>query len=409
MLIAMGLTGIVAYIALNMFAGQQANYTRTREKVKLQDDAREAMRIVEEDVRNAGFRTSVASEATGLSGSVNSCDAYVLDANSAAFTAGNRTTLAGDTLRIRYIEPDASTGQVVCGYGAASAFREIGYRQKGDTLQRMIRTDTTTAPTWVDLLYNVATFQVEYGLLRDPADTLATNTQLTTAANWSGSSGTTAATAASILTLSGWSTSSVFGYYRNAVTLDPRYTYRIAFDLTMNAAMRNGSNAIDSNTTSKLPKFTVGFFTAGGAASNALDTVYVYPQDGNLPNTARHIEVYVSPGTAGSRYLGFLTSYKSGAIANSGQNLQISNAVLSVSSRGQYFTWVDAPTAAQRMLVKAVKINLLAKSARSDKETIQPTFTNLDAAGLSYTASGVDSLKTHVLYQRIVPVVNNGT
>ncbi|HOX50754.1 MAG TPA: prepilin-type N-terminal cleavage/methylation domain-containing protein, partial [Fibrobacteria bacterium] len=265
MLIALALTGMVAYFALDMFAGQQANYTRTREKVKLQDNAREAMRIIEEDVRNTGFRTTVASEATGLAGTMGKCT-YVLDRDSAAFTAGNSATLSGDTLRSRYIEPNSVTGSVACGYGAGSGYREVGYFQRNDTLFRRVRSDTTSNADWVELLSNVATFQVEYGLLADPTDQVASNAQLTTAANWGGA---TPNASGGVLTLSGWTSSPVYAYYKNGIPLDPKYTYRIAFDLSLSANLRTGANAIDSNTTSQLPMFEVGFFS-GAAGTSAV-------------------------------------------------------------------------------------------------------------------------------------------
>lgn len=405
MMIALALTGMVAYIALDMFAGQQANYTRTREKVKLQNDAREVMRILEEDIRNAGFRTTVVSEATGIGGSVGKC-AYVLDKDSAAFTAGNQTTIAGDTLRVRYIEPNSVNGTIACGYGSGTSYREIGYLQRNDTLFRRLRSDTTSASEWVEMLNNVVTFQVEYGLLTDPTDLIANNAQLTAAANWAGSGSMTATTTASAVTLTNWKTSgAIVACYKNPVTVDPRYTYRISFDLAMSSNMRTGPDGIDSNTTSKLPMFAVGFFSS--SVGTPTDTIYTYPMDPAL--SSRRIEILLSPATAGTRYLGFQTIYKSGANINSTQSVTISNASLVVASRGQYFTWVDAPSASQRPLVKAIKINLLAKASQTDGEKVKPTFTNLDAAGLSYTASGKDSTRTHILYQRIIPVVNNGS
>ncbi|HNY31092.1 MAG TPA: prepilin-type N-terminal cleavage/methylation domain-containing protein [Fibrobacteria bacterium] len=401
MMIALALTGMVAYFALDMFAGQQANYTRTREKVKLQDNAREAMRIIEEDIRNTGFRTAVTTEATGLAGTMGKCD-YVLDKDSAAFTAGNRNTIEGDTLRSRYMEPNSVTGLVSCGYGPGSGFREVGYFQRNDTLFRRVRSDTTSNTDWVELLSDVVTFQVEYGLLSDPSDQIATNTQLTTAANWGGA---TATSSGGTLTLSGWTSSPVYAYYRYGVMLDPKYTYRIAFDLSLSANLRTGANAIDSNTTSKLPMFDVGFFDGAGGNAAVGDTMYAYPQDPTVGS--RRIELYLSPASTGTRYLGFRAPLKTGAILST-QQVTISNASLEVVSRGQYFNWVDEPTAAQRRLVKALKINLLVKASKTDDEGVKATFTNLDAAGLSYTASGNDTAKSHVLYQRIVPVVNNG-
>ncbi|MEK7393175.1 MAG: hypothetical protein AAB214_11485, partial [Fibrobacterota bacterium] len=153
--------------------------------------------------------------------------------------------------------------------------------------------------------------------------------------------------------------------------------------------------------------FQVRFFDNAGAVGGASDVMVVYP--GDPAASLRHIELYINPGTTGNRFFGILSHFKSGANASSSQNLTITNARLSVASRGQYFTWVDAPSTTQRSRVKAIKINLLAKTSHQNKEGVKPVFNNLDATGsLNYTAMDADTAKTHILYQRIIPVVNNG-
>ncbi len=406
MLVAMIICGIVAWIAMEMFSGQKGNYTRTREKIRMQNDAREAMRVIEADLRNTGFRTLVASDPTRLAGTPSSCDAPVLDGDRSALTAGNNDALIGDTLRIRYIEP-ASDGSVVC-YGLHSGFREIGYRQSGSILQRMTRKDTTQAPTWVDLLDNVVTFQVEYGLLTDPTDSVATSADLTSAGNWAGSSGLLFNTTSGVLTLSGWASSSMmYAQFTPQISLNPLYTYHIAFDMNMNDNMRLGAKGIDSSATTPYPAFWIGFFSSSNLP---MDTLYQYPRSPDPGATFRHIDAYINPTHTGSSYFGICTRLKSGGSLS--QSLTISNASITVVSRGQYWSWVNAPTPAQKPLVKALKVNLLVRTENNDKEGAAAQFTGLDANSsttpLNYRASGPDSLKSHILYQRIIPVVNNG-
>lgn len=55
LLVAMAIATLVGYIAFDLVRDEQGNYTKTRTKVRLQADAREAVRILEEDFANLGF------------------------------------------------------------------------------------------------------------------------------------------------------------------------------------------------------------------------------------------------------------------------------------------------------------------------------------------------------------------
>jgi type II secretory pathway component PulJ len=411
MLVAMIISGIVAWMALEMFSGQKGNYTRTRDKIRMQNDAREAMRVIEEDVRNAGFRTQVDMEATGLVGKASSCDANVLDGDQSALSPGNSDLLSGDTLRVRFMAPRAD-GSVHC----SDHLTEVGYYQRHDTLFRMTDYDTTQPHNWVPILDNVVTFQVEYGLLVNANDTPVTSAAFGTPAKWGG--GTTVAASGSGVAINGWGTSNTVALLSGVpIALNHLYTYHVVFDLSMNDSMRigtdaAGTNGIDSNTTSGLPMFWIGFFNSSGTATDPGDTLYQYP--GSHPGTTayRRVEAYINPTSPGTRYFGICSKLKSGSnTAAKGQGITISNGTIDIFSHGQYFQWLNAPTHAQKPHVKALKVNLLVKTSNTDKEGVKAKFTNLDATPytpLSYTASGSDTLKSHILYQRIIPVVNNG-
>ena len=61
LLIAVILTGIATMITLGMLSQESSHFQRTREKVKMQATARDAMRILDEEIRNAGYSTYVTS------------------------------------------------------------------------------------------------------------------------------------------------------------------------------------------------------------------------------------------------------------------------------------------------------------------------------------------------------------
>lgn len=64
LLVAMAIATLVGYIAFDLVRDEQGNYTKTRTKVRLQADARDAVRILEEDFANLGFRQGLRSGGT---------------------------------------------------------------------------------------------------------------------------------------------------------------------------------------------------------------------------------------------------------------------------------------------------------------------------------------------------------
>lgn len=59
LLVALAIATLVGYIAFDLVRDEQGNYTKTRNKVRLQADARDAIRIIEEDMANLGFRAGL--------------------------------------------------------------------------------------------------------------------------------------------------------------------------------------------------------------------------------------------------------------------------------------------------------------------------------------------------------------
>jgi hypothetical protein len=60
--------------------------------------------------------------------------------------------------------------------------------------------------------------------------------------------------------------------------------------------------------------------------------------------------------------------------------------------------------------IASVRINLLVKTPQSSQESTTPSFTPSqlgDATLPTYTATGADVKRAHLLYERVIPVVNN--
>ncbi|MEN9307874.1 MAG: hypothetical protein RL173_1806 [Fibrobacterota bacterium] len=84
LLVGVVIATIVGYIAFDLIRDENGNYTRTRTKVKLQADAREAIRIIEEDLANIGYRQGLLvvrgqagtkdTTATPINAKVHACD-----------------------------------------------------------------------------------------------------------------------------------------------------------------------------------------------------------------------------------------------------------------------------------------------------------------------------------------------
>lgn len=158
LIVAMILTAIIAFITIQMITGEHANYTKTRDKIQLQSDGREAMRIMEEEIKNAGYRYT----ATGPCIGGNFTSGAYIDVDSQA-----TATVIG----VRFYNPMASA--ITCG----TDLKEIDYRwdvaQK--TLSRRILSNPTTpgsvdamdATNYVPFLNGVDTFRVAFGVVQD--------------------------------------------------------------------------------------------------------------------------------------------------------------------------------------------------------------------------------------------------
>lgn len=397
LLVAMALTGIVVWLTLDLFTGETKAYTRTRERVRLQADSREALRLIEADIRNMGYKSTVAISADRIRASMGTCtDTWINAAagDSSSFGYRNSTTLAGDS--IAFLFHEANGGPL----SSCTNLRTIGFRKFGSLLQRRWCNGTCSNESWVGLLDSVVSFQIRYGMIALPQDTSPGNgpVQTSTPSRWTMGS-LLKAGASPNMTVTGWSTARLQAIHASAIdTLDPTQTWEISFTCTPNAALLSD---MDTNS------FRAGFFQSNGSVSGSTDTATFYP--GSSSSSARSVRLVVSPTTAanGSRYLGIEGRLKS--TTQSGWSLSISDFKARRLSRGRY-VWVEAPTAAQKNMVRAIDVRLLVKARRTTDEASPGPFdaNALGQSGLVYTPSGADEKRSYVLFQRVFPVVNNG-
>lgn len=414
LLVAMALTGILAWIALGMFSGESANFQRTREKVKMQSDARAAVRIMEEELRDAGYASRILGSSR-ISQAISKCSETDFTAAGEAIQAVNSGTLAtGDQVAVRYFEIPASGTLAACGTGSASQFREVAYRLNGGRLERRFRKDPADATAaWVPFLENVVSFQAQYGMITAVNDypTNLVPAKTTDMNYWSNAIGTplTIGGTTTQVVLSGWTTSVRTAYLTTPIdTTRVGEAYKVSFDATPNAAFVDAANGYDTSwATSPLRVSLIDH--ASGAESDTV-AFRVSP----IADVPQHFEMFLEAASntttsSNPMHIGIRGRLRAGA-ASSGQTLALTNVVVQRANRAKYFSWLYAPTSAQLGQVAAIRLCLLVKTPQGNGEKSAPTFTGAqlgDTTLGTYTATGAAAKQSHILYQRIIPVVNN--
>lgn len=407
LLVAMVLTTIVAWMALRMFAGEQQNFTRTREKVKMQADAREAMRIMDEEIRNAGYAVQM-STSNRIEASPASCPEVLFPSTGGVIDPGNNSTSysVGDTILFRLFELPSSGTLTSCTMGSTGQFREIGYRLDNGVLKRRFRKDTTSSVSWIPFLQNVVSFQVRYGLVEDTNNIVFDTAKLRNKAFWNpvtnGASMLTLGGTAPTLEFSGFGSTTNYAYFGPIDSSRAGESYRVSMKLMANDSLLDSINGYDTT------HFMVGLVKSGLTLYSCVGTFKL----GQVANAALPYEFYFSVnGTlANGRYLFLGGRLRSGATAGA-QTLTVTDLKVERISRGSYFTWVNSPSKAEMARVAAVRVSLVVKTAQNAGESAPQSFTVSQLGDLSlpsgYTASSADYDKSHILYQRIIPVVNN--
>lgn len=404
LLIAIILTGIATMITIGMLSQESSHYQRTREKVKMQATTRDALRILDEEIRNAGYQT-VVTATSRVHATPQRCPEVVYSSAGESIKTGlqHSTIDSGDELQFRFYELPASGVLTSCGIGVGSQFREIAYRLRNGRIERQYRTDTTTAASWIPFVENIVSFQVNYGMLSTPMDTPVgfSDASFSDPANWIGIDLTVGGTPGNITVsdFTGNKTSSMI--YKTGI---PNHIagsiYRISFDGTPNAAMIDPVNGTDSDFTNISMCYYPPLTVQKGPYNFMMS---------NLANTPLHHQLYVTgPGSTSAYRPAFRWKLSSGKDPWQGQKFTISNLKIRRVMAARY-TWLNNPTPEQMAQVGAIRITVLAKTSQNAQEPTAASFTGaqLGDTTFTYTASGPDATKAHILYDRVIPVVNN--
>lgn len=415
LLIALALAAIVTYFAYDLLRDENQNYVRVREKVKVQADARDAMRIMESEIRNAGFAGKASTNRIANGSARCSTEVEFDNATGATMEATNNssTIATGDQIVFRSFQlGTGATLPTTCATGAGSLFQEVGYRLSGGTMQRYLRQDVASAPVWVPFLNDVVSFQVQYGLSTNPNTSIGVDATILNTTNWTFTSGgSISSCGAKCITMGGWAASTLrtWGTNFNGYNVKRGETYRAVF------TFKGNDGFIDSNSTGTVKGYDratlrVGLVeTLGGAF---LDSVIIWAGDPLVP-TPTPREVYLTmPKDASNVKFAVRGSLMSSAVASTpAQELNISDLTIRQVNAGTFLSWLTSPTSAQMGEVKAVRLTLLAKTQDKNREGVKAHYTGAalgDPALPDYTATSADTARSHILLQRIIPVVNNG-
>jgi len=366
---------IAGGIAFLLLKDEHSNYTSLRARVKLQADARDAVRIMESELVNTGL--NVGNIMAGGDLMTQSCPhAFVSASDSSSFDYADGDP--GDVIAFGQYLLDAD-GLPNCENANS---RWTRYRLVGNTLMRAtaLTHDLLADASEIPLLADVVAFQVQYGL-QSPQTVLWDST----GANKPVPAGSlTVSDSATGWNLKGW-TSGLEKVQFPAKTLGMGDRIRISLRCTPNADF--------ANSTTGWARFVVGL------DDGDLDTIRIYPG----MTTGRRVEVDVVSGAAASQRLIIAGNMKATTGAPS---IHISSLVVRRTSQASY-TWVDAPTQAQKMQVRAMRLFLLVRSQDKSLTVRSDPWTGVGNLGPIDPGSAASG-KATVLFERMIPVVNNG-
>lgn len=340
LMVAMILTVIVGWVAFDFMSDEHGNYTVTREKIRLQSDARDAVRLMEDEIKNIGYATSTTLSGTALT--ITTCTDIAFATTSATFD-----TPAAGRLKFHMYSPFVSFS---CGADRWT----IAYRLNNRTLERAAwqGADKTDAnATWVPFMQNVDSFRIGYGIVNP-------KTELITVADL------TSANAPSLFTLTGgvgievdqssatdrpwrvksWSTTAGRALLNKDLALVAGATYRIAFQAQATASFL--SNAVD----------TKGRFVLTQSGVEKVSITFEPGKEG----APRQIQYDFTVPSTGTYKLGLASVLTSNVAAPADCWVQASSLRLLKLSNGDYpTTWNDESSpAADWGTIGAVRIQL---------------------------------------------------
>lgn len=385
MVVALVLSAIVVGFAFMLLQGSRGSFMRVKGSIGLQSDTREAVRMMENDLRNMGLR--VANMYSSRIMNIVNCPLAYADpatGDSSSFLHVNRTDWSnpGDEITFAQYLPDGS-GNVSC---SPSNLMVVRYRLRtSDSV--LLRTEAglfsqIASKPEVPLCQSVVAFQLEYALLGVDSTLWDSTTVF-----WSG--WLSLVRIGNRTTIGGWIPMVMLSAISTTSRdIEEGSTYRFEFDLAPNAAFADptGGNS----------RFVVGFLDG----STVVDTVAVWTGLASSRHVVLDIEASRSIANARVIVQGDVPDPRPTAtLAISG--LRVSQKTLT------NYRWISDPTVAQKKRVQALKLSVITKTDREVQGTVPWAFDGVgDLPGLSVT--GPDSRKGYAFYQRIIPVVNHG-
>jgi len=420
LLVAMACATLVAWMAFDLLKDEQGHYTRTRGKVRVQADVREAMRVVEDDFLNAGYRSGVATSgvinaiaATAKAPQTVTC---VLDPTlSPAIQVTDGT--ASDILMFQYYAQQ-TVAATVAPYPDCTKRIQTTYQVDVDSnlvRQYVIWTaGVAGTPTTSIILPHVVTFQAQIGTdsstdLANPTTNDVVYQKVSDALVRGTASGFTASdiTAGRSYDFTGWTSGTAATLNGAPVSLAANATYRVTASLVPSQEFINWMD-----TTNRANNFIrMGFVDP--SSGNWVDSVGVrsLPLSGQptqmswIVRTSAakslkfHFEAKLTPASAlTSTPTLTLQGLSMTRIRNASQDPLLSASPNWVWHNG------DSGALGLRRTTRAVRLWIVAKSARTNKEGDQRKFDqigNWDSIGTT-----PKDQNTYVLQERVIPVVN---
>ena len=409
LLVAIFVAGIVAWLAFALVTSEHDNYTKVRAKVRLQGDAREAIRVIEEDLLNVGFRSGVSRASSSVNASLSNCPLDPKDR--LVVWDGN----GSDTLIARFFPVSAQNGAVCHDHPITLRY----YIRNADSSLVREYTDaydgaTAPTPTTSVLLQHMVTLQVQVGTdttadgTYDPNNTPWSRVD-TCASCWTSSPALSLARTPLVnratdtgLTIGGWNSAVPYSVTtRNPQALARNSVYRAGFFVVPNDSFRAMFDTAPGSTS-----YLRVFLSANG---QILDSSSLKLPPFSAPSWVEWQFHTGSTVDYSSVYFG-AKAYLS-RIATAGPTLGISGLQVRRVRTTDYasgpYQWqnADSTNIRQRRATIAIRIWLLAKSARPNKEGGQPTYTGIGNWTSDFTPQDKNS---YVVYERIIPVENYG-
>lgn len=382
-LIALILSLIAISIAYIMLKDEHSNFVRVRSRIRMQSDAREAMNILEYDLRNLGLKRANLYSKRDMS--VIDCpDARISASDPSSFLHVNSSSLSspGDEITFALYPPDES-GMVTCH---STNLLFVRYRLGADSVLTRATASSqsaiSTAPD-IPLLENVLAFQIQYGI-QVPDTVLWDSTSI-----WHGTGSLSASGSASAgWTSSGWGIGLQYLWTPKTRTIRAGSRLQASFRITPNLDMADTSNG--------RPYLVIGFLDGGVLKDTVPFTV------GDDAGRTIVLDIVPRQDMAAANLVvgGRLKS------ATAAPNLRMTSLQVREVSSPSY-TWIDDPTTLQKSQIRAVRVFLLPRSREKSLPSKQNPWTGIGDLP-SFDPGASLGGKAASLFVRTIPVVNNG-